>query len=629
MWYRLRRMRRSLSAVAFAALILTAAGCKEDGTVRVRKITFNGVQAVDGDRLKDALATKQSSLLLWGRKRYFDRSRFDADLTRIQAFYADRGYPDARVTGFDVKLNDKQDAVDLTVTIAEGDPVNVAAIRFVGFDAVPPDRLDEMQKRTPLKVGQPRDRQLVVATHDIALNELRDHGFPHAKVVTVEEAGANGKDVSLTFNAEPGRLAHIGQVEISGNRSVSARVIERQLTFKPGDLYRRSVMQDSQRRLYGMELFQFATIEAMNPELQLEEVPIRVTVAEGKHRRVNFGVGYGTEERARADAEYHHVNFLGGARSAGAHARWSSLDRGLRLDFNQPYFFRSHLSFGTEAQQWYTYTPAYRSIVRGVKATITHRGSQRMSWAVSFTSEHDRSAIANDVLTDLKLRNDLIALGLDPRTGEQNGTLDAIGFDMQHTTADNILDARRGYQISLHAEQAGRFMPGSFEYFALSADARHYLPIGDKVVLASRAQIGSIDAPANDPTSVPFSKKYFLGGATSVRGWGRYEISPLSGSGLPLGGSSLLAFSEELRARLRGNFGGVLFFDAGNVWAADWGIKIRELRYAVGPGLRYHTPVGPIRLDVGYQLNPIEGLLVEGAPQARRWRLHFSIGQAY
>ena len=97
-------------------------------------------------------------------------------------------------------------------------------------------------------------------------------------------------------------------------------------------------MQDSQRRLYGLELFQFANVEPLNQEQQPDEVPVRVTVAEGNHQRVNFGVGYGTEEKARVDAEYHHVNFLGGARSAGAHVRWSSLDRGVRLDFNQPYF---------------------------------------------------------------------------------------------------------------------------------------------------------------------------------------------------------------------------------------------------------------------------------------------------
>jgi outer membrane protein insertion porin family len=381
--------------------------------------------------------------------------------------------------------------------------------------------------------------------------------------------------------------------------------------------------------LYGMELFQFANVQALDQDLQPAEVPTRITVAEGKHQRVNFGVGYGTEEKERVDAEYHELNFLGGARSAGAHVRWSSLDRGVRLDFNQPYFFQPHFSLGAEVQRWYTFTPAYQSIVSGGKATITHRTSAQTSWSISMTSEHDSSAIATAVLGDLTLRNSLIALGLDPRTGEQNGTLNAFGFDIQHSTADNLLNAHRGYQIAFHTEQAGRIVPGTFNYFATAIDGRHYLPMGDRLVLATRMQVGGISADGNSDTNVPFSKKYFLGGATSVRGWGRYEISPLTASGLPIGGNSMFAASAELRAVLHGNFGGVAFLDAGNVWAGSWGVKLNDLRYAIGPGLRYQTPIGPVRFDFGYQLNPIPGLLVNGQLQTRRWRMHFSIGQAF
>ena len=191
-------------------------------------------------------------------------------------------------------------------------------------------------------------------------------------------------------------------------------------------LYRRSVLQDSQRRLYGLELFQFANIEPLNPELQPDEVPIRVTVAEGKHQRVNFGVGYGTEEKARVDAEYHHVNFLGAARLAGAHARWSSLDRGVRLDFNQPYFFAPRFSLGGDGQQWYTFTPAYQSIVTSAKLTVTHRTNERTSWATSLLSERNDSSISEAALNDESLRDDLIALGLDPDTGSQNGTSECV-----------------------------------------------------------------------------------------------------------------------------------------------------------------------------------------------------------
>lgn len=622
-------MRARVLLPVLLALAVSASACEDEGSIIVHSLAFKGVKAVDQARLKEALATRPSSRIPWGKKYLFDRSRFDADLQRIQAFYADRGYPDARVAGFDVKLNDKQAQVDLTVTIAEGEPVNVAALDFSGFNVVPPAQLDGLKKRLPLKIGQPRDRQLVVTAHEMAVNELKDHGFPYAKVSTAEDDGSDGKQAVLTFTAEPGKLAHFGQVEISGNKSVGDSVIRRELTFKPGDLYQRSAAQESQRRLYGMELFQFANVEPLNQEVQPEDVPIRVTVAEGKHQRANFGVGYGTDEKGRVDAEYHHVNFLGGARSAGAHVRWSSLDRGVRLDFHQPFFFTSSLSLGAEAQQWYTYTPAYWSVVTGGKATLTHRSSARTSWAASITSEHDNSAIATDVLTDLTLRNNLIALGLDPTTDEQRGTLNALGFDLQYSTADNLLNAHRGIQVALHAEEAGRIVPRSFNYSALSAEGRHYLPIGDRVVLASRLQFGNIRPVGNDPRNVPFSKKFFLGGATSIRGWGRYEVSPLSGSGLPIGGNSMLAFSEELRATLRGSFGGVLFLDAGNVWADSLGARLGDLRYAVGPGLRYQTPLGPIRFDVGYQLNPIADLLVNGSPQTRRWRLHFSIGQAF
>jgi outer membrane protein insertion porin family len=128
---------RVFSTCALIFVVLSCAACKEEGTIKVNSLKFNGVKAVDSGRLKDALATKQSSKIPWGKKAYFDRSRFDADLKRIQAFYADRGYPDARVTGFDVKLNDKQDQVDITLNISEGEPIVVDAVNFEGFDAIP------------------------------------------------------------------------------------------------------------------------------------------------------------------------------------------------------------------------------------------------------------------------------------------------------------------------------------------------------------------------------------------------------------------------------------------------------------------------------------------------------------
>ena len=600
-----------------------------EGEVLVKRLSLSGVRSIDQVTLKEALGTRQGSRLPWGRKRFFDQRTFDADLQRIQAFYADRGFPDARVISSDVAFNSQKTAVEITITIDEGAPVNVAAIEFAGFEVIQPDRVAKIQDDIPLRVGRPRDRALLLASHDVALNELRNQGFPYARVLTTESPGRGPGTTTVVFASEPGALSYFGDVEISGNTSVGANVIRRELDYHPGDLYRRSLMQNTQRRLYGLALFQFVNVIAVNPDAQDPVVRTQVSVTEGKHQRVNAGVGYGSEDKVRVDGEYRHVNFLGAARSAGVHGRWSSLDRGVRADFTQPYFFQPHLSLGTEAQRWYTFTPAYESAITGARVAVTHRGGPATSISVSIATERSSSSIADSVLGDPKLVGDLIALGLDPTTGKQEGTLSSFGFDVQRSTADDLLSPRRGYQFSFHAEEAGVLLPGSFDYYALAIDGRQYQPIGNHVVVASHLQAGNIGPVGSSATNVPFSKKYFLGGATTLRGWGRYEVSPLSTSGVPLGGNSFLAYSLEGRADIKGSLGGALFLDAGNVWITSSGFALNDLRYSIGPGLRYRTPIGPIRFDLGYQLNPIPGLVKDGELKTSRFRFNFSIGEAY
>jgi outer membrane protein insertion porin family len=246
-------------------------------------------------------------------------------------------------------------------------------------------------------------------------------------------------------------------------------------------------------------------------------------------------------------------------------------------------------------------------------------------------SEYQRSEIANEALLDFGVRDDLIALGLDPRDGVDEGTLSAVALDLGRNTTNNILDARSGYVLNAHLEQSGSWLWGTYNYRMVTGEARHYLPIGGRFVIANRLRAGTIDPARDEPANVPFRKRFFLGGATSIRGWGRLEVSPLSGFGFPLGGFSMVDGSAEARFPVWGKLGGVLFLDYGNVWAKAWDLDFGDLRYAVGPGLRYVTPIGPVRFDVGWQVNPIEGLRVdEREPdQLRRWRIHLSVGQAF
>ena len=618
--------------IAFLLLVLVGvtcvAGCREEGDIQISGLHFNGVEHVDKGALTSALQTKQGSWIPWSRKRYFDRRAFEADLKRIEAFYRDRGFPDARVRSFDIRLNEAQDKVDVTVDIVEGEPIRVDAIELRGFDVLPADRQGALQETLPLQPGRPLDRQLATASRERALNVLRDDGYPYAEV-TVEEAETGPRLRRLTFAATPGVLARFGEIDIRGFASVSENVIRRQLTFKPGDRFTRRELRESQRKLYGLELFEFVNVEPLEePVLMNEEVPVRVTVAEGKHQKVTTGVGYGTEEQARARVRWDHRNVFGGAQQVGVEAKWSSLDRGVRVDYREPFFLSSRLSLNFDGQAWQANEPVYTSKQLGGRVILRYQPNQQSFWTVSFINERQESTIDAAALEDFTVRDDLIALGLDPTTGGSRGTLSGVAFDISRNTTDSLLNATSGYVVTAHAEQAGRLLWGTYNFWSATAEARHFLTLRRRVTVANRVRIGAIVPTANDEANVPFYRRFFLGGSSSIRGWGRFDVSPLS-EGFPIGGLSMLEGSAETRFQLKGKFGAVAFFDFGNVWREAKNFDLGDLRFAVGPGLRYQTPIGPARLDVGYQLNPIEGLLIDGEPQKRRIRIHFSVGQAF
>jgi len=626
---------------AVLVLACSLTGCiDEQQTVRVNRLRLNGVKAVSTGQLRSVLATTQSSRWPWGEKHYFARQQFDADLKRIVAFYRDRGFPEAKVTSFDVQLNQQQDAVDITVNIDEGQPTIVERIELTGLEKIPQRPLNRLRKQLPLKSGAPLDRALAQSTREMILDELKDRGYPYASVRVTESAGSSDHTRLITITATPGTLAHYGPIAVVGNSTVSDEVILRQLTYREGWRYRLSQVEESQRRLYGLETFQFANIEPDVPEgEQPEVVPTKVTVTEGKPRKVNFGLGYGSEERARASIDWRHVNFFGGARTMQFIGQASRLDRGVRANFKQPAVFGPRYGLLLSGQYWHNDEPAYTLDTSGGSVTIERRLARRGPYSqraptttlfVKYTNEYERYTVSDEARNDPTFRDDLIALGLDPETGEGRGLLSALAFDISRGSgANQQVNPRNGYVLNAHFEQAGQFLQGDFNYRETILEARGYLALGQRALFAARVRGGAIDGFGDQDANVPFFKRYFLGGATSLRGWGRFEVSPLTPEGNPEGGATLIESSAELRIPVWRDFSAVAFADAGNVWTKPWDFNLNDLRYDIGPGLRYNTPVGALRLDVGFQLNPIPGLLVNGKEQPRPFRVHFSIGQAF
>lgn len=631
------RAGRLLLAAAAAAILTLTSACKETGDIQVKDITFAGVHAFPVSDLTSVLATRESGWLPWSAKHYFDRAEFDADLDRIRAFYADHGYPDAAIVEVRPDISADRTAVRIHITIDEGQPVVVEEVRFEGFDVLP-DAARQQLDNAPLADGQPRDRNRVRASRDLAAGLLRDQGYPFAYVDAGERPLGDDRHVRVTFRADPGERMAFGDTTIEGLEHVRATVVRRQIAYRPGDVFRESAILRTQRRIGTQEVFELVAVTPQFDESSGGRVPMRITVAEGKPRLLRFGVGYGTEERARGSFSWHHLNLFGTAQHFEADASASFLSQTLNVSYVNPYLGHPRLSLTVTGVAENVERLSYDSQSFGGRAIVRYRFQtgertsaftpHRYDIRAGYRNEYLRYGISADSLGDLTQRDERIALGLDPDTGRGQGTLAALTLEFERAAVDDPIEPRRGTIASVQLEHAATWLGGTYRYNELFMDGRAYLPIGSSV-FAAHAEAGVVAAA--DPATVPFSKRYFLGGATTLRGWGRFQVAPLDAQGLPIGGRTLLAGSLEWRFPITGKLSGVAFVDAGDVGSSDFNVDRLQLKYDVGPGLRYQTPIGALRADLGYQLTPIDGLRINGQvpDKPRRWRVHVSIGQAF
>jgi outer membrane protein insertion porin family/translocation and assembly module TamA len=174
--------------------------------------------------------------------------------------------------------------------------------------------------------------------------------------------------------------------------------------------------------------------------------------------------------------------------------------------------------------------------------------------------------------------------------------------------------------VSLSLEQAGGPWQGHYTFYTVLLEAKRYFPIFWSQVIATRLRLGAGDG-FGQSGDLPMFRRFFAGGINSTRGYERHRVGPLTSGDKPIGGRSLFEGNLELRSPLYGGLGGVLFFDAAIVDPDPFRYSVDDLQYGVGPGIRYQTPIGPIRLDIGFPL--------EAPASLPSWQIHFSIGQAF
>jgi outer membrane protein assembly factor BamA len=200
---------------------------------------------------------------------------------------------------------------------------------------------------------------------------------------------------------------------------------------------------------------------------------------------------------------------------------------------------------------------------------------------------------------------------------EKRGVLSGPSIGLLWNTTDDLFTPTQGHILSVILDQAGKIWGGRFSFYKMTAEAKKYFLLGWETVLASRLKVGFADALGSD-RNFPIFERFFAGGEKSVRGYGRRRLGPLSAADDPVGGLSLVEGSIELRRPIWGALGGALFLDFGQVSTRRFQFPVDDLRFAAGVGVSYLTPVGPLRLDLGFPFRPPRG--------DRAWQIHFSVG---
>ena len=576
----------------------------------VRSIIFSGNSTFGGARLRKAMATEQRRLLSpWKRGSDYNPATVDADLLRLQKFYFDRGYLDVRATLAEAEPNKANNAVRLQIQIEEGEATVVRQVEVRLQGPAPPElpALETLRNDLPLRPDKPITKAAFDASRARLLLALQRAGYARASVHPRTEVDRNTHEAFVTFTLEAGERTTFGQVSIQGVEKVTEKAIRRRLTFQPGQTYDPAALTDSQAAIYDLGMFRAVTHRSLNPEAGKAPLDIEFEVSERPPRSFEIGLGLSTVEQFRVQANWTFRNVFGGAQHLSLAGRASAFGLGFETRFHVPNFVARRTRFtqtvfvdsqeeintdplGLTDQifEFEEAQPAFDVLRYGGESRLDYQFAKAFGGSVGF----ELSANAYSNVDPDALR------GLGPDVAI-NHLLFTQFAELTWNTSDSAVNARRGLVTMFRAEHATTGLVSEFDFVKASIEGRHYLPLGRRGTLAARLKVGFIQ-PYGDSEAVPLNVRYFAGGPGSIRGFAVNRVGPRTDGGAPLGGHSLIEGSAELRFPFIGALGGVLFVDFGQVFEPSLAYHLDQLRYAVGPGIRYETPIGPLRLDVGF-----------------------------
>jgi outer membrane protein assembly complex protein YaeT len=569
-----------------------------------------GAKTISANRLKDELTIPLPSPWPWKKPPVFRAEDLGSELERLKSYYRLHGFYHAQISSQITRTEDGR--VDVVLTVSEGPYVKVTRLEVNSPPAGVPLDLAPVRAKHPLTPGQRFDEWEYDALKRLYLNYLLDHGYPRAKVEGQVRLDEEENTAEITLTLIPGPLCYFGGVKVKGQVETPERVILRKLTFREGEVFSFQKLFESQQRLYGLDLFQSVVLTPQEVQEGERHVPIIIEVRERKKRSLKVGLGYGDEDEFRGRLALRFRNLGGGGRMLDLEGKISRLEYRLEGTFFNPLIFGTNFDQVFQSGMIRRYLPGFTD-----KAYFTSLRLERdLPWRIRGYVGHGL-----EFARPFNIPTETLILLTETQTGKLYRA-SMLTMGLRRETTDDSVDPHRGGVFMLNGEVAPDFMGSNLQFAKAVAELRRYQTLwAADFILAGRLKFGIIQ-PMQATGEIPIFRRFFAGGINSVRGYRLDYLGPRNPSGSPLGGDSVVEGSLEARFPIYKEIRGVAFLDFGNVFFQARDIDPGQLKYSSGVGLRYHTFIGPLGVDIGFPLNPIDR-------HKDRYHVHFTVGQAF
>lgn len=557
----------------------------ENKRLYIRKITFSGNEAYRKKDLLKIMSTKEKGFFyFFTDSGLLKKEQLKQDIEKINAFYLNNGFIYAQVGEPEV-THDKE-SIHIKISITEGKQYRVGKVDISGEDLKTPR--SELLAKLEIVKKKYYDREAVIKDIDYLQQVCNDEGFAYADITPRTFPQEKDQTINITYLIIKGKQVYFSRINITGNNKTRDKVIRRTLAVVEGDLYNKSKLKQSYAALNRLRYFEEVDIQTeKGPDETSTEVNIRVK--EKPTGMFSIGAGYSAYENAVLTAQISQQNLFGRGQTLSLQGVMGSRTTNIDLSFTEPWLFDIPLWSKFDIWKMARSYDTYDMDSKGGGFTFGYPIWKYISGYIGYK-------LSTDKVTNVSI----YASSYIKRQADEAITTSSLTLTLSSDTTDDIMFPSTGSKNSISMEYTGGILQGDADFNKYNLSSAKFFPLPLGMVFGIRGRLGYLQETGGK--EAPVYERFYLGGMNSLRGLRLVgPLDPLTGD--VIGGLTMLNFNAELVFSLIKTAGmkGVLFFDTGNAWES--GYHISDMRRTTGFGVRWYSPIGPLRLEYGYVLD--------------------------